>query len=155
VTRRKQQEPDVFAGAATVHDGLFLLLKRSSRELFLPNVWGIPAGQVKQGEDPRVACVRELTEETGLRGRILGQIGNSTFRSERNGIALSNVQLNFLVQAPECEVKLNHSSHSDSRWISLDDVDNELLDSFTRRIMILARQFYKKGATAYRPTHSS
>jgi len=153
MTRRKQQEPDVFAGAATVHDGLFLLLRRSARESFLPNVWGIPAGQVKQGEDPRAACVRELIEETGLRGRILGQIDDSTFVSERNGIEFKNVQLNYLVQAKECEVKLNQASHSDARWISLDDVDNELLDSFTRRIMILARQYYKDART-YRLTHN-
>jgi 8-oxo-dGTP diphosphatase len=147
MTRKDKRKPDIFAGAATVHDGLFLLLKRSARESFLPNVWGIPAGQVKRGEDSSAACVRELMEETGLRGRILRQMSSSVFASKRNGAELRNVQLNFLVEVEDCEVKLNSASHSDFRWISLDDVDNELLDSFTRRIMVLARQYYKEAGT--------
>jgi hypothetical protein len=50
--KKRQWESNVLAGAATVYDGSFLLLKRSGRESFLPDVWGIPAGQVQQREDP-------------------------------------------------------------------------------------------------------
>ncbi len=38
-----RQAFNVLAGAATVHDGVFLLLKRSQLESFLPDTWGIPA----------------------------------------------------------------------------------------------------------------
>jgi 8-oxo-dGTP pyrophosphatase MutT (NUDIX family) len=135
---------NVLAGAATVHDGMFLLLKRSERESFLPDTWGIPAGQAGYDEDMKSAALRELAEETGLRGVVAGMIGYSTFHSERDSIQLANVQINFLVITPDYKVKLNPVSHSDHRWISLDDLENELLDDFTKSILSSARLSYKE-----------
>jgi 8-oxo-dGTP diphosphatase len=131
---------NLLVGAATVHDGSFLLLRRSARESFLPDAWGIPAGQVLPAEDPSEACLRELREETGLHGQVIELIGYSTFLSRRAGTDLSNVQLNFLVHVDDRAVKLNHDSHSDARWISIDDTNSALVDSFTREIMSSARQ---------------
>ena len=140
-------ESSILAGAATVHSGgQFLLLRRSRRESFLPDVWGIPAGRVNPGEDPRAACARELTEETGLHGRAGQLIGYSTFQSRRNGVELSNVQLNFLVIVDDLDVRLDQASHSDYRWISLDDLDNDLVDPFTREVMTAARDSFKEMA---------
>lgn len=150
MTLGKDADPwefNVLVGAATVHDGLFLILKRSSRENFLPDVWGIPAGRVLRDEEPAKACLRELSEETGLSGQVVGLIGYSTFPSERGSVQLSNLQLNFLVEVPDCEVRLDRASHSDFRWLSLDDIDNELIDAFTRRIMISARRLYKEAGS--------
>jgi 8-oxo-dGTP diphosphatase len=144
MTLKKQWESNVLAGAATVHNGLFLLLKRSKRESFLPDTWGIPAGQVRRREDPSDACLRELLEETGLQGTVVDLVGYSTFASTRNGIELSNLQLNFLVRAEDRTVKLDPASHSDSRWIALDDTSNDLLDPFTREIMFAACDHYKE-----------
>lgn len=144
MSRKGQWEYNILVGAATVHDGLFLLLRRSGRESFLPNVWGIPAGQVRQGEDPRVACLRELLEETGLHGEVLALMGYSIFTSRRGTVELSNLQLNFLVDVSGCEVKIDYASHSEFEWISLDEMDSELIDEFTREIMASARQHYKE-----------
>lgn len=145
MTSNKNWASNIIAGAATVHEGLFLLLKRSSRESFLPNAWGIPACEVEPGEDPCEACLRELYEETGLHGQVVDLVGYANFVSRRAGTNLSNVQLNFLVKVDDCDVKLNLASHSDLRWISLDDVDSDLLDTFTRNIMISARRHYKEA----------
>ncbi len=140
MTRHPHWQFNVLVGAATVHNGSFLLLRRSARESFLPQVWGIPAGQIHPAEDPRVACLRELHEETGLHGEILELIGYSTFVSKRAGADLSNIQLNFLVRVGERKVTLNKVSHSAYSWISLDDVESDLVDPFTRDIMSSARE---------------
>jgi 8-oxo-dGTP diphosphatase len=152
VTRQPHWQFNVLVGAATVHDGSFLLLRRSARESFLPQVWGIPAGQIHPAEDPRAACLRELREETGLRGEVLELIGYSTFESKRAGTNLSNVQLNFLVQVDENEVTLNKASHSASKWISLDDVESDLVDPFTRVIMASARE-HQRVSNGHGLTH--
>lgn len=131
---------NILAGAATVHNGSFLLLRRSGKESFLPDAWGIPAGQLLPAEDPSEACLRELREETGLHGEVIELIGYSTFVSRRAGTDLSNLQLNFLVNVDDRVVKLNHDSHSEARWISLDDTNSGLVDSFTREIISSARQ---------------
>jgi 8-oxo-dGTP diphosphatase len=148
MTKHAEQQAwefNVLAGAATVHDGSFLVLKRSSREGFLPDVWGIPAGQVHQDEDPRAACLRELSEETGLRGTVLDLLGYSTFASKRNGVNLSNLQLNFLVQVADSNVKLDRTSHSEFKWIPLYDLHNECIDDFTNEVMSSARDYCKEA----------
>lgn len=146
---------NVLAGAATVCRGRFLLLKRSDREAFLPAVWGIPAGQVMKDEDPGDTCRRELLEEAGLHGQVRCLIGYSTFSSNRKSVKLNNIQLNFLVDVADEAVELDHASHSDYTWISLDEVDNnELLDAFTRDIIKSARDSLKDGPSPQEASES-
>jgi 8-oxo-dGTP diphosphatase len=144
ISQAIDQRFNVLVGAAAVYDDLLLLLKRSERETFLPKAWGIPAGQVQFREDPVDASRRELFEETGLRGKVINLIGYSRFQSERNRVQLDNLQLNFLITASSCDVKLDPLSHCDFRWISLDDLENRLLDDFTKKIAVLARECYKQ-----------
>ena len=148
MTREGHWGTNVFAGAVTVCGRRFLLLKRSDRDPFLPAVWGIPAGQIQGEEDPEKTCMRELLEETGLHGELGGLIGYSFFLGRRRSIFLrkrrslrvTNVQLNFVVHVTEYDIKLDPASHSAYKWLSWDDAENALLDSFTRDIIKSALQ---------------
>jgi 8-oxo-dGTP diphosphatase len=123
---------NVLVGAVTVIDNRFLLIRRSDTEKFLPGIWGIPAGEANYGETPEDAVLRELREETGLRGKVAALVGYSMFESDRHRAHLYNIQLNFLVHGEKFEVELNPASHSAAEWVHIDDLDNKLLDNFTR-----------------------
>jgi ADP-ribose pyrophosphatase YjhB (NUDIX family) len=55
-----------------------LLLCRMSERTKTPGRWTLPGGGLNHGEDPEVAALRELAEETGLRGVIDDIVGVHT-----------------------------------------------------------------------------
>jgi len=42
--------------------------------------WGLPKGHVESGESIQQAAVREVAEETGLHGQVMGKLGEITYR---------------------------------------------------------------------------
>lgn len=51
------------------------------------NVWALPKGLIGPGEEPAAAALREVTEETGVTGRLVQKLGDVryvyTWKSER------------------------------------------------------------------------
>lgn len=87
--------PDVeLAAAIVVHQGQILIVRRSDNEGYKPGVWGVPCGKINAGEHPDKAVLRELREETGLLGEVIGRVGESEFSSPWG----KNRQINYLVR---------------------------------------------------------
>jgi len=61
--------------------GRVLLVKRGVEPGL--GLWGLPSGFIEIEESPESACLRELEEETGLKGEIIGLIGVYTQESAR------------------------------------------------------------------------
>ncbi len=48
-------------------------------------VWGIPKGHVEEGESARQTAVREVLEETGIRGEIEAELGDIEYNYSASG----------------------------------------------------------------------
>jgi 8-oxo-dGTP pyrophosphatase MutT (NUDIX family) len=52
-----------------------------------PGLWALPKGQIGAGERPEETALREVAEETGVQGRLVGKLGDIryvfTWRGER------------------------------------------------------------------------
>ncbi|VDC30797.1 NUDIX hydrolase [Pseudogemmobacter humi] len=59
--------------AVTLHEDHALLVRR--RNPPDAGLWGYPGGKVRYGETVAEAAIRELREETGVRGEAMGQLG--------------------------------------------------------------------------------
>ncbi len=65
--------PSLAADAVVIHEGEVLLIERGSPPF--EGAWALPGGFVEVGETVEAACKRELREETGVSGRLVGLIG--------------------------------------------------------------------------------
>lgn len=65
---------EVCAGAIVVRDGRLLLVRRGGAGA-AAGTWAPPGGRLEAGERLAEGALRELAEETGLHGRVLGVCG--------------------------------------------------------------------------------
>lgn len=62
------------AGIVFDRAGRLLLIRRGRPPW--PGSWSVPGGRCRAGESPAEACVREVSEETGLRVEVLRLAGH-------------------------------------------------------------------------------
>jgi len=90
-----------------------------------PGVWALPKGLIDDGEPPEETALREVAEETGVEGRLVGKLGDVryvyTWRGERVFkvvsfylVRYSRGRLGDLPSATAHEV-------AEARWLPLDE----------------------------------
>ena len=110
------------AGGIVVRDGArgreVLLIHRPKYE-----DWSLPKGKLDSGESHEQAALREVEEETGLRGE-LGRELSSTFYTDRHG--RPKVVRYWAMTAPEETAFEPNREVDELRWVSPEDA-RELL----------------------------
>ena len=107
------------SGCYCEHDGKFLLLKRHPDKP-QGNFWGMPAGKLEKGEDPKQGVLREVLEETGLnlKSDEVKTLGHLYVKHPELDF-IFHVFYKEFVRLPE--VLLGLEEHLECRWISLDE----------------------------------
>ncbi len=68
----------VLVAAGVIIEGGRVLLSQRKAGAHLAGMWEFPGGKVDEGEDPRAALCRELTEELGI-DAVVGEVIEVTF----------------------------------------------------------------------------
>jgi 8-oxo-dGTP pyrophosphatase MutT (NUDIX family) len=63
-----------------------------------PGTWALPKGQIGAGESGEATALREVEEETGVRGRSLGKLGDVRYWFNWRGERVFKVVSFFLVR---------------------------------------------------------
>jgi 8-oxo-dGTP pyrophosphatase MutT (NUDIX family) len=75
-------------------DGAFLYLIVTAQQN--PDHWVFPKGHIEPGETPEMAALREVSEETGVRGKIIQPIGASQFRTNSETVRVLFYLMEYL-----------------------------------------------------------
>lgn len=103
-----------------------VLLQRGERVLmlrrrdngYLGGTWDFPGGKSDPGEQPADAALREFTEETGLTGKLVGEIGHWSY-PDTGGRPCRFHTATFAVveDDPTADVTLTEE-HTEYRWVT-------------------------------------
>ena len=78
--------------------------------------WSFPKGLVQRDEAPAAAALREIAEETGVSGRIEGELGASHYTYRRSGGLVNKTVHFYLVAAETTALQPQLEEVSDARW---------------------------------------
>jgi len=97
-----------------------LILKRTPKKRFSPNEWEFVSGFIKEHENAEDCVLREVKEETSLKGRIIksGQVFETQDKYGRWII------LPFLIAVKSDKIKMDIKEHSEYKWINSNEIDN-------------------------------
>lgn len=88
-------------------------------------VWALPKGLIAPGEGPEETALREVGEETGARGRLLGKLGDSRYVYTVDGERVFKVVSFYLLRYSGGRLGDLPAEHAhevvEVRWLRLDE----------------------------------
>jgi mutator protein MutT len=107
------------AGCFCEWGGKILYLRRHADKPY-GETWGLPAGKIEEGEDPRQAAVREVEEEVGIKldPKKLQEVVEAYL--EVDGLRyLFHAFRVRLEKAPT--IRLEPQAHTEAKWLTIEE----------------------------------
>ena len=102
-------------------------------------LWSLPKGHVEAGETEEDTAVREVAEETGIVGRVVGKLGTIDFWFVADGRRVHKTVHHFLLLAADPVDGLELSDEdvevSEVAWVPLAEVPSRLAYADERRLL--------------------
>jgi 8-oxo-dGTP pyrophosphatase MutT (NUDIX family) len=102
-------------------------------------VWALPKGNLDPGEKPVETALREVWEETGVRGKLVEKLGDVKYTyTRRNGLRVFKVVSFYLLAAGAGRLgaieERMRIEVAEARWLPLDDAPRLLAYGGERQI---------------------
>lgn len=98
-------------------------------------MWSLPKGHLEEGETPEDAAVREVEEETGIRGRILAPLGTIDFWFIADNRRIHKTVHHYLFEAFGGELSDEDAEVVEVEWVPLSDLRTRLAYADERRLL--------------------
>lgn len=98
-------------------------------------LWSLPKGHVERGESPDAAAVREVEEETGIRGHVIAELGTIDFWFVAEGQRIHKTVHHFLLEADSGELSDADIEVDQVAWVPLDELPDRLAYDTERKLL--------------------
>jgi ADP-ribose pyrophosphatase YjhB (NUDIX family) len=109
-------------------------------------LWSLPKGHLEEGETARDAAIREVQEETGIVGEIIGELGTIDFWFVADGRRIHKTVHHFLMRRTGGELSDEDIEVTEVAWVPMPQIDERLAYTDERELMDTARNLL--GETA-------
>ncbi|MFC7342552.1 NUDIX hydrolase [Saccharopolyspora griseoalba] len=121
-------------------------------------LWSLPKGHIEPGETPAQTAVREVTEETGIIGRVVTAIGTIDYWFVAGNRRIHKTVHHFLLDAVGGELSDEDVEVTEVAWVPLRELDEVLAYADERRLVRRALSERGDGSAerfGARPTRST
>lgn len=102
-------------------------------------LWSLPKGHVERGETEPQTAVREVAEETGIRGTVIGKLGTIDFWFVADGRRVHKTVHHYLLVAADplhgLELSDADVEVSEVDWVPLEQLAGRLAYADERRLL--------------------
>ena len=98
-------------------------------------LWSLPKGHVEVGETPPETAVREVAEETGIRGRVLAPLGTIDFWFVIAGRRVHKTVHHYLLLAEGGELSDEDVEVTEVAWVPLEQLSTTLAYDDEKRLI--------------------
>lgn len=98
-------------------------------------MWSLPKGHIEMNETARETAVREVEEETGIRGEILAPLGSIDFWFVADGRRIHKTVEHFLMLRTAGEINADDAEVVEVAWVPLTEVASRLAYADERRLL--------------------
>lgn len=109
-------------------------------------LWSLPKGHVETGETFEQAAIREVAEETGIHGDIIGTLGTIDFWFVVEGRRVHKTVHHFLLRAAAGELSDEDVEVTEVAWVPLPRITERLAYSDERALVDVASHLLRDSA---------
>lgn len=109
-------------------------------------LWSLPKGHVETGETFEQAAIREVAEETGIQGDIIGTLGTIDFWFVVEGRRVHKTVHHFLLRAAGGQLSDEDVEVTEVAWVPLRKITDRLAYSDERALVDVASHLLRDSA---------
>lgn len=132
---KKGKIQKIGVSAFIFNNGRVLLLRRSTKEEFLPGYFEMPGGKVEFGESPDDALRREIKEETNLKIEVLRPYSLFSYVTQEGARHTIDIQFLAVVKSDVNRLKLS-DGHDQFEWVRKNEIIRFNLTDKMRNVIL-------------------
>ncbi|OBH27046.1 DNA mismatch repair protein MutT [Mycobacterium sp. E342] len=107
-------------------------------------LWSLPKGHIEQGETAEQTAIREVAEETGIRGSVLAALGRIDYWFVTDGRRVHKTVHHYLMRFSGGELSDEDLEVAEVAWVPIHELPSKLAYADERRLARVADELIDK-----------
>ena len=107
-------------------------------------LWSLPKGHIEQGETAEQTAIREVAEETGIRGSVLAALGRIDYWFVTDGRRVHKTVHHYLMRFSGGELSDDDLEVAEVAWVPIQELPSRLAYADERRLAEVADELINK-----------